>query len=194
MRRGRVRYRVRQSSQPGAGAAAAEERRTADHPVGLPPPVTQPAEASPVAPAQQPGPGSAESIVLAAGYTSLVESTKHAPPAWPVWRGTGKPVDGIACLDLVRYHLHSLVSIYHDGKRLGLPGGIGSANTGCAQPYELHVHDVTGIIHMESDVPGTFKLGQRFSLWQQPLSRDSIAGLAGPVRYYIIEDEKNHPL
>ena len=43
---------------------------------------------------------------------------------------------------------------------------------------------------MESDVPRTFKLGQWFSLWQQSLSWDSIAGLAGPVRYYIIEDEK----
>src|SRR5206468_3958542 len=80
------------------------------------------------------------------------------------------------------------ISIYKDGKRLGFPDGIGRVHAGCYHAYEMHVHDVTGIIHMEADVPKSFKLGQWFSLWNQPLSRDNVAGLAGPVRYYIIEN------
>jgi hypothetical protein len=54
----------------------------------------------------------------------------------------------------------------------------------------MHVHDVTGIVHMEADVPKVFKLGQWFSLWNQPLSRANVAGLAGPVRFYVIDSGK----
>ena len=131
-----------------------------------------------------------ESIVLAAAYTPLVQGTINAQPYWPVWWGTGKPVDGVNCLINGKNHLHSLISIYKDGKRLGFPDGIGRVHAGCYHAYELHVHDVTGIIHMETDVPKKFKLGQWFSLWQQPLTRNNAAGLAGPVRYYVIEKEK----
>ena len=128
-----------------------------------------------------------ESIALAASYTPLVQGTINAQPYWPVWWGTGKPVDGVNCLINSTNHHHALISIYKDGKRLGFPDGIGRVHAGCYHAYEMHVHDVTGIIHMETDVPKSFKLGQWFSLWGQPLSRNNVAGLAGPVRYYIIE-------
>ena len=131
-----------------------------------------------------------ESIVLAASYTPLVQGTINAKPYWPVWYGTGKPVDGVNCLINGNNHLHALISIYKDGKRLGFPDGIGRVHAGCYHAYEMHVHDVTGIIHMETDVPKKFKLGQWFSLWSQTLTRDNVAGLAGPVRYYVIEKEK----
>jgi hypothetical protein len=130
----------------------------------------------------------AEAIQLAQNYTPLITSTINALPYWPVWYGTGKPVDGVNCLINGKYHKHALISIYKDGKRLGFPDGIGRVHAGCYHAYEMHVHDVTGIIHIEADVPKQFKLGQWFSLWKQPLSRDGSAGLAGPVRFYIIEN------
>jgi hypothetical protein len=129
-----------------------------------------------------------ETIRLASTYTPLVSGTIHATAYWPVWYGTGKPVDGVNCLINGNYHKHVLISIYSNGKRLGFPDGIGRVHAGCYHAYEMHVHDVTGIIHMEADVPKVFKLGQWFSLWKQPLSRDMAAGLAGPVRFYIIEN------
>jgi hypothetical protein len=130
-----------------------------------------------------------EAIRLATSYTPLVQGTNNVAPYWPVWYGNGKPVDGVNCLVNGTNHLHSLISIYKDGKRLGIPDGVGRVHAGCYHAYELHVHDVTGIIHMETDVPKRFKLGQWFSLWGQPLSRDGAAGLAGPVRFYVIERE-----
>jgi hypothetical protein len=142
------------------------------------------------APLPMPGPAPAdgtEEIVLAPVYSPLMSSTNHALPAWPVWRGNGKPVDGVNCLISAKYHKHSLISIYKDGVRLGFPTGIGRVYAGCYHAYEMHVHDVTGLVHMEADVAKSFKLGQWFSLWQQPLSRDNAAGLVGPVRFYIIE-------
>lgn len=129
-----------------------------------------------------------ETIALAPTRTPLVAATIGAPPAWPVWYGTGLPVAGIGCLTGAAYHKHALLSIYKDGVRLGLPDGIGRVHAGCYHAYEMHVHDVTGILHMEADGPRQFTLSQWFALWQQPLSRENTAGLAGPVRFYLIDD------
>jgi hypothetical protein len=129
-----------------------------------------------------------ETIQLAPTWTPLINGTINNTPYWPVWYGTGKPVDGVNCLVNGNYHKHALISIYSNGKRLGFPDGIGRVHAGCYHAYEMHVHDVTGIIHIEADVPKQFKLGQWFSLWKMQLTRDGVAGLAGPVRYYIIEN------
>jgi hypothetical protein len=195
----------RQSAvQPPQGAAIADESPTSLLPneeqaaspaptedlASLPEPVELVPDAAVIRPTALAAP---ESIVLAAAYTQLVPATINAKPSWPVWWGTGKPVGGVNCLVNGKNHLHSLISIYRDGKRLGFPDGIGRVHAGCYHAYELHVHDVTGIIHMETDVPKRFKLGQWFSLWGQPLSRDMAAGLPGPVRYYVIEKEKITP-
>lgn len=162
-----------------------------DHPTtasDLPAPVNLPEQTQfdPALPVPAPA-AFTESIVLATTPVPLVSSTINALPAWPVWWGTGKPVAGVNCLISAKWHQHALISIYKNGKRLGFPDGIGRVHAGCYHAYELHVHDVTGLVHMEADVAKSFKLGQWFALWQQPLSRDNAAGLPGPVRYYIIE-------
>ena len=129
-----------------------------------------------------------EPIALAADSTGLVAGTLYNTAAWPVWWGTGKAVGAVNCLASATWHKHMLISIYSNGKRLGFPDGIGRVHAGCYHAYEMHVHDVTGIVHMEADTPKNFKLGDWFQLWQQPLGRDGAAGLPGPVRFYIIEN------
>jgi hypothetical protein len=126
--------------------------------------------------------------VLAAGFSELVATTINAQPGWGAWTApAGRvPVSGVSCLGTVNYHQHSLVSIYKEGVRLGLPDNVG--RSGCA--YELHTHDVIGMVHMEADVPKKFTLGQFFALWNQPLGVNGTAGLAGPVRFYLIENER----
>jgi hypothetical protein len=131
-----------------------------------------------------------EPIALAADYTPLVQGTLYNTAAWPIWWGNGKPVAGVNCLIGSTWHKHMLVSIYNNGKRLGLPDGIGRVHAGCYHAYEMHVHDVTGIIHMESDSTKNFTLADWFAVWNQPLGRDGVAGLPGPVRFYIIENGK----
>jgi hypothetical protein len=128
-----------------------------------------------------------ETIRLAPTYTPLAD-TGNNTPYWPVWYGTGKPVDGVGCMISGEWHKHALISIYKDGQRLGFPEGVGRQHDGCALVYEMHMHDVSGMVHMEADAPRDFKLGQFFSLWQQPLSRTNTAGLPGPVRFYIIDN------
>lgn len=169
-------------SNGGATAAAP--------PPAVPSPPQQPAPPppSPPAPPSQPNPPAPE-VVLADTYTELVAGTINSPRGWPAWTAppTRDPVSGIGCLNTIRYHVHALLSIYKDGMRQGLPDNVGR---GTACTYELHTHDVTGVLHIESDVPRQFTLGQFFALWRQPLAAAGTAGLAGPVRVYLIENER----
>jgi len=124
--------------------------------------------------------------VLADVFTEWATITGQ--PAWGAWvsppnRAT---VNGVACLVNENFHQHSLVSIYKDGVRLGLPGDIGRG--GCT--YELHTHEASGVVHIETDVAKKFTLGQFFSLWGQPLGTGGTAGLGSSVRFYVIANEK----
>jgi hypothetical protein len=178
----------------GGGNGDPEPVATSPDPVqpGSPAQPTQPSQptepSQPALPTTPNQPAPAPEPVLADTYTGLVDGTITSQPAWGAWvappnRAT---VNGVSCLVNENFHQHSLVSIYKDGVRLGLPDNIG--RSGCA--WELHTHDVTGVVHIETDVPKKFTLGQFFSLWNQPLGANGTAGLGSPVRFYLIENER----
>jgi hypothetical protein len=80
------------------------------------------------------------------------------------------------------YHVHAHVAIVNNGQWLAMPKNIGlmpSCN------YEMHTHDQTGIIHIETPSLKTFTLGQFFDIWGQPLSTTNVAGITGNVVVYI---------
>lgn len=155
-----------------------------------PPPPAQPSQpANPPAPPQPPAdPPPAPEPVLAADYTDLVAGTIGSPPGWSAWVGPANraSVGGVGCPVNENFHLHSLVSIYKDGVRQGLPDNLGRG----ACNYELHTHDVTGVVHIETDVAKKFTLGQLFALWGQPLGVDGVAGLGAPLRFYMIGNDR----
>lgn len=152
---------------------------------GDPPPLPPPGKPTPPPPPPAPP---ADTIALDPSLTPLVAGTANSLQYFPAGgSGTGQPIDGVQCAPAVHYHVHGMISFYHDGLRLGIPQHIGL--NGCA--YEMHTHDpTTGVVHIETDGPKTFVLRQFFSLWGQPLSRAGTAGLAGPVRFYLIENGK----
>lgn len=151
-----------------------------------PPPAPVPEPAPPPAPAPEPSPEPApEAPTLASTYTELAAGTANSQRNWPDGSGTGAPIAGVNCMGDIVSHTHSLVSIYRDGVRMAVPASIGL--TGCT--YELHTHDRTGVIHVEPNVRKNLTLGQFFAVWGQPLSRNSVAGMAGPVRFYVIDRE-----
>ena len=89
------------------------------------------------------------------------------------------------------YHVHTHVSIFLNGEALSVPPDIGivdtSATTHCF--YSIHTHDKSGKIHVEAAAPGTFTLGQLFTLWGQPLLNTNIAGITGlPVAVYVTDN------
>jgi hypothetical protein len=110
---------------------------------------------------------------------------------WPAGNtstgGTGAPVDGLMCAPNMNalYHVHSHLAIFKDGQWLALPANVGILSQ-C--DYEMHTHDQTGIIHIETpNAPSLkrFTLGQFFDIWGQPLSSTNVAGVTGNVVAYI---------
>ncbi|PMS29410.1 hypothetical protein C0Z16_18880 [Paraburkholderia rhynchosiae] len=98
--------------------------------------------------------------------------------------GTGAAVDGLICASGMSelYHVHAHLAIFKDGQWLGLPMNVGILSQ-CN--YEMHTHDQTGIIHIETPTFKTFTLGQFFDIWGQPLTSTNVAGITGPVVAYI---------
>jgi hypothetical protein len=156
-------------------------------PEPTPPPAPTPGSTPAPTPEPTPEPVPAqETITLAVSLTPLVAGTDGSYQYFPAGgSGTGAPIAGVGCATNEHYHIHAMVSFYRDGIRLGIPANIGLK--GCT--YEMHTHDpTTGVVHIEADVRKDFVLGQFFAVWGQNLSRSSAAGVAGPVRFYTIDN------
>jgi hypothetical protein len=161
------------ANDPPAAPSPGPNPNPAPDPTPAPPPSTDPAPPD---------------IVLASTYTEISAATTFSQPHWPAWSHSGTAtVDGVGCAKNENYHIHALLSVYQDGVRLALPESIGRG-TGCA--YEMHTHDGSGVMHIETDVFKVFTLGQFFALWGQPLSAASAAGLPGKPTYYLVDKEK----
>lgn len=61
-------------------------------------------------------------------------------------------------------HIHQHMDIFIKDKKVVIPEGIG---IGPGKKYfsPIHVHDTTGIIHVESPILKNFTLGQFFQIW-----------------------------
>ncbi|WP_322404705.1 hypothetical protein [Massilia luteola] len=170
------------STTTAADPPAAPSPSPTPTPAPTPAPVPTPAPPPPTDPAPPPD------IVLAPTYTEISATVTFSRPHWPAWSHSGTAVvDGVGCAKNENYHIHALLSVYQDGVRLALPESIGRGS-GCA--YEMHTHDGSGVMHVETDVPKVFTLGQFFALWGQPLSAAAVAGLPGKPTYYIVDKEK----
>jgi hypothetical protein len=107
--------------------------------------------------------------------------------------GQGQPIDGITCggMEYGTLHVHSHLAIFYNGTQVEIPRLIGAAPVppqGCL--YWIHTHAPDGIIHVESPVlapegSAGFDLGMLFDIWGQPLARDNVAGLKGPVVAFV---------
>jgi hypothetical protein len=109
--------------------------------------------------------------------------------------GRGQPVDGIGC-DAVMdtsYHIHIHLDIYDkNGHQLQLPWGIGivpphgfdslhnAVQTGKCY-YDLHTHDLDGVIHYETADHKNLTLGTFFDIWGMPLSQTNVANYQGTI-------------
>jgi hypothetical protein len=107
--------------------------------------------------------------------------------------GQGQDVDGVTCggMEYSTLHVHAHLAIFYNGTQVQVPRYLGFAAKppqGCL--YWLHTHDASGIIHVEAPSlapPGGsgYTLGLLFAIWGQPLERNNVAGLKGPVTAYV---------
>ena len=103
-----------------------------------------------------------------------------------------------------KVHHHALMHIYNDGLLIPVAPNIGIHKPAYSS---LHTHDQTGVIHMESDVPHKFTIGDFFAIWGVRFGKASLGNLvndgdkqvrvyvngtrvADPV-HYVMKDEDN---
>ncbi len=71
------------------------------------------------------------------------------------------------------YHVHSLLTVYVDGKKVDVPTDIG-VDSSSSTMASLHTHDTSGVIHIESSRPFPFRLGDLFGVWGVQFTADSL--------------------
>jgi hypothetical protein len=77
-------------------------------------------------------------------------------------------------------HIHMHLDIFVNGKREPVPAGIGIFNTTGGFITDLHTHDASGVIHLESPTRREFTLGQFFGVWGVRLTRRCVGGYCKP--------------
>jgi hypothetical protein len=77
----------------------------------------------------------------------------------------------------VAFHIHVRLRIYIDGRPTPVPPQIGIDPRGRFLA-PLHTHDASGIVHVESDRPFPFTLGQFFTVWGVRFTDTRIGGYA----------------
>ncbi|MGH2893560.1 MAG: hypothetical protein ACRDPM_09900 [Solirubrobacteraceae bacterium] len=112
--------------------------------------------------------------------------------------GTGT-VDGIACgaSEQLVYHIHAHLAVFKNGQPYTLPAGVGIPGSHAVETtkgpiasggsciYWLHTHTTDGVIHIESPSKAIYTLGNFFDEWHQPLSKNQVGTLSGPVAAFV---------
>jgi hypothetical protein len=84
------------------------------------------------------------------------------------------------------FHIHALLRIFVDGRRVPVPAQIGIDPQGRFLA-PLHTHDPSGIVHIEADHPYPFTLGQFFTVWGVRFTDTGLGGYTahGPKRLRV---------
>ncbi len=80
-------------------------------------------------------------------------------------------------------HIHQHLDVFVDGKPVTVPAEIGIFGTQFIT--EVHTHDTSGIIHVESPTIKTFSLGQFFGEWAVLLSPTCLGSYCGNLHWYV---------
>lgn len=72
-------------------------------------------------------------------------------------------------------HIHEHLTITVDGRAVQVPAGIG-IDEAAQRLSAIHTHDTSGIVHVESPVVKTFRLGQVFTEWDVRLAKGQVGG------------------
>jgi hypothetical protein len=81
-------------------------------------------------------------------------------------------------------HIHQHLDIFVNGKPQPVPANIGIYDGQFLT--ELHTHDPSGIIHVESPTKGQFDLGQFFGVWGVRLNANCIGGYCRQVTPWAV--------
>jgi hypothetical protein len=117
------------------------------------------------------------------GSMSSLPGVLTTPPPWPANNDDSKLQLRLRAIGLdpltaegQAVHIHQHLDLYAAGKKVTVPAQIGIAASG-AFISDLHTHDATGIMHVESPAVRSFSLGQFFAVWGVRLDGRCVGGL-----------------
>lgn len=113
---------------------------------------------------------------------------QNGPPPWN--NGVGGLTDRLRPLGLSALgaegtvvHIHQHLDLYVNGKKVQLPALVGIYDN--SYITEVHVHDTSGVIHVESPTHRTFTLGQLFGEWGVKLSASCVGRYCGHLNWWL---------
>lgn len=138
----------------------------------------------------EPDPEPLPAVTLQEGATY---GTETFPPGNAAQGGQGDVIAGIGCVDEIDLHYHAHLSLFVEGERIAIPPAVGVVDPilvdgfveGGSCLYWMHLHDGTGLVHLEPPVAGDYTLGQLFDVWGRGLTRDQVAGFPGVVSVFV---------
>ena len=107
----------------------------------------------------------------------------------------GAVVRGVQCEPMAQlaYETYVHLQVYVDGHSRALPGGIGIVDESPIETqhglfygaltcmYWLHTRAADGLVEVQAPIDHHYTLGDLFAIWDQPLSRQRVAGSRGVV-------------
>lgn len=111
-----------------------------------------------------------------ANFAPGVKATK--PPWKPEYAHLRQRIAklGLPPVGKEQVHHHALLHIYNDGILIQV-----QPNVGWNPPQKvfssIHTHDSSGIVHMESERPHAFRLGDFFTIWGVPFGKKTLGTL-----------------
>jgi hypothetical protein len=120
---------------------------------------------------------------------SSVAHLQETPPPWPSESGLLpqrlRP-SGLDALTMegTALHHHEHLDLYVNGRSVVVPALVG-IDQQAGFLTELHTHDASGIIHVESPVQRSFTLGQFFCEWGVKLSATCLGPYRGTLSWWV---------
>ena len=87
--------------------------------------------------------------------------------------------------EALKFHIHQRMAILVNGKFVYIPAGIG-IDKNLKFITELHTHDTSGIIHVESPVNRRFTLGEFFDVWGLRFSSRCLGGYCAGGKKHVM--------
>ena len=81
-------------------------------------------------------------------------------------------------------HIHQHLDIYVNGKKVQVPALVG-IDTSSGFLTELHTHDTSGILHVESETKRDYVLGQFFGEWGVKLTSSCLGTFCGNLKWWV---------
>jgi len=81
-------------------------------------------------------------------------------------------------------HIHQHLDVFVNGKKVQVPALIG-IDSSAGFLTELHTHDTSGVVHVESATNRNYVLGQFFGEWGVKLTQNCLGQYCGSLKWWV---------